>query len=340
MDVIELVNTTSQVPLDLRIFRDRLNPMEHYSDNEFFEMYRMRKPSFLLLCSKLSSYIENDVPKRQSLQPIQTLALGISFMATGSFFNLSGKILGVHRTTAMRAAHKTVDSILRLRTEYVKFPTQPQDVLKEKELFYQKFQFPGVVSAIDCTHVKIKKPTVNNPEIYRNRKGYFSINVQACCTANLIFTNIVARWPGSTHDSRIFMNSTLCANFESNAHDGILLGDSGYACRRYLLTPVLRPQDEHTRRYNRAQIRSRNVIERCFGILKHRFQCLLKGMIVRPVFACRIIVACVILHNFLSTENDLFDIDVTSNDSEVPQTDGGSILDGLQFRQQFILNHF
>lgn len=45
-------------------------------------------------------------------------------------------------------------------------------------------------------------------EEFRNRKGYFSLNVQAVCDADLRLMNVVARWPGSAHDA-IFKNSVL-----------------------------------------------------------------------------------------------------------------------------------
>ena len=38
-----------------------------------------------------------------------------------------------------------------------------------------------------------------------NRKQFYSINVQAVCDSDAFITNIVARWPGSTHDSRILI---------------------------------------------------------------------------------------------------------------------------------------
>ena len=85
-----------------------------------------------------------------------------------------------------------------------------------------------------------------------NRKQFYSINVQAVCDSDAFITNIVARWPGSTHDSRIFENSNIADKLRDGALDGILVGDSGYACRAYLLTPILKPKNAGEVRYNTA----------------------------------------------------------------------------------------
>ncbi|CAH2097209.1 unnamed protein product [Euphydryas editha] len=55
-------------------------------------------------------------------------------------------------------------------------------------------------------------------------------------------------------------------------------GDIGYPCLRYLMTPFLNPNTAALETYNRAQISTRNTIERCFGVLKKRYPCLHSGM--------------------------------------------------------------
>ncbi|XP_039289547.1 putative nuclease HARBI1 [Nilaparvata lugens] len=81
---------------------------------------------------------------------------------------------------------------------------------------------------------------------------------------------------------------------------GILIGDSGYACNRFLMTPLLRPQTPAEQRYQRALIRTRSTVERMFGLLKNRFRCLHNNNTLRfsPCRCCVVIVACAILHNF------------------------------------------
>jgi hypothetical protein len=80
---------------------------------------------------------------------------------------------------------------------------------------------------------------------------FFSINVQAVC--DLKIRNIVARWPGSVYDSSIFNDSSLCAQLENGRYeDGFLLGDSGYACRSFILTPLLNPRTPAEEAYNNS----------------------------------------------------------------------------------------
>lgn len=148
--------------------------------------------------------------------------------------------------------------------------------------FFEIAKFPGVLGAIDCTHVPIVSPGGPNAELYRNRKSYFSINVQAVSSASLLFLNCVARWPGSVHDSTIFSNSRLYGRFErGEISHAYLLGDAGYPVKPYLLTPLAATPTAAQRRYNYAQIRTRNPVERSFGLLKRRFPCLQMGLRIK-----------------------------------------------------------
>lgn len=116
--------------------------------------------------------------------------------------------------------------------------------------------------------------------------------------AHLKFQNIVARWPGSVHDQTIFNNSRLKIQLDNrDFEDKILLGDSGYALQTYLMTPLLQPNTAAENLYNVSHIRTRNTVERQYGVWKRRFPILSLGMRVGLDKAKTIIVATAIIHN-------------------------------------------
>ena len=75
----------------------------------------------------------------------------------------------------------------------INLPADQNTLASLKTKFYEIARFPGVIGAIDCTHIAIQSPGGDNAEQFRNRKGYFSINVQAVCGPDLRFHNVVAR---------------------------------------------------------------------------------------------------------------------------------------------------
>ena len=72
-----------------------------------------------------------------------------------------------------------------------------------QQSFLEKCGFPLVLGCIDGSHVPIIAPS-ENEEIYVNRKNEHSINIQAICDNDLKFIDVVAKWPGSTHDAFIW----------------------------------------------------------------------------------------------------------------------------------------
>lgn len=147
--------------------------------------------------------------------------------------------------------------------------------------------------------------------------------IQVVCDAKLRIRDIVARWRGSTHDARIFRESRIKERMEAREFRGRLLGDSGYSCTDYLFTPLLNPSNEKEESYNYAHIRTRNVIERCFGVWKQRFRCLLRGFTTSLENTKVTIVALAVLHNIALNMNEEISGEDNSDDPnlQMPQPD-------------------
>ncbi|XP_033222846.1 putative nuclease HARBI1 [Belonocnema kinseyi] len=100
------------------------------------------------------------------------------------------------------------------------------------------------------------------------------------------------------HDSSIFQNSRLRARLEAGTvGDGIILADGGCALKLYLITSLQNHQNDAERLLNESQIRTRNTVERTFGVWKRRFPCLATGMRFLVDHVLLMIVAIAVLHH-------------------------------------------
>lgn len=122
--------------------------------------------------------------------------------------------------------------------------------------------------------------------------------MQAVCDSEMRFIDIVARWPGSQHDSMIFDESLLKARFvRGDFKNGRLLGDAGYPNNTFILTPLRNPESVAEKTYNDSHILIRNLIERAFGVAKRRFPALSVGLQISLKLTLEVIVVCFLLHN-------------------------------------------
>lgn len=283
-----------------RWIRERENFFNDYDDRDFEIHFRLRKSTALFLLEQIEEQLEFQSDKNEAISPINQLLMTLRFYATGSTHLQSGDFSGFSKSSAHRIVHRVSSAIASLRDQYIIFPESPEERREAEIGFYNIAKFPKVIGALDCTHIKIANPGGDDGELYRNRKGYFSLNVQAICNSKLKFTDIVARWAGSTHDSHIFNNCNRRVSFERGDYgDSVLVGDAGYGSRIFMMIPLEDPVTAEENLYNESQIRTRNPIERLFGVWKRRFPVLALGMRVHLKNVFPIIVATAVLHNIL-----------------------------------------
>ena len=312
------------------------DPFSRLDDEEFQCRYRFTKIAVHQLFSVSTSDDELQC-RNHAVPPLLQLLVCLRFFATGHFQRTDGDLIGIGRRTEGDCVHRITRCLIRKKRSFLSFP---QDLTSTKAQFYNIAQFPSVIGAIDCTHIPIVSPGGDAAEVFRNRKGWFSINVQAVCDARRCFTNVVARWPGSTHDSRIFDNSILRDELERGKHDGLLLGDAGYALRRYLLVPLAAPVTSSEKLYNSSHIKTRARIEQAFGILKQRFRVFRTPLRTKLHHSLKIIVAVFCLHNFaIRTGQPTVEQDSADENPPATQCTAATSL-GRAVRQQIIEGHF
>lgn len=164
--------------------------------------------------------------KRTRAIPVHIQVLStLGFLATGTFQREVGDRSGISQPSMSKIMPAVLDAIISLGPNYIQFPyTNPQQA-EIKRGFHTIAGFPNIIGAIDCTHIAIKTPS-HNEFNYVNRKGFHSINVQIICNGHLALLNVVAQWPGGTHDSFIVQNSSVGVRLQGGAvEDGWLIGE-------------------------------------------------------------------------------------------------------------------
>uniref|UniRef100_A0A1Y1M620 DDE Tnp4 domain-containing protein n=1 Tax=Photinus pyralis TaxID=7054 RepID=A0A1Y1M620_PHOPY len=278
--------------------RERPNYLEILDDFDFFRRFRLKKHTVLLLLGKINDQLLSKITRNSNITPITQLLVTLRYYASGSMYVTVADFAGISKAAACRIIEKVTNAICALRPEYIKLPSTVAERSSLMDEFFKIAQFPKVIGAIDCTHVQIQSPGGTQAEHFKNQKGSFSMNVQCVCDAALKFADVEPHWPGATHDDNIFDSSRIRARFENKEMaDALLLGDSGYACRDYLITPLHEPQNRAEDRFNESQMRTRNVIERTLELWTGRFPILSIGMRCKIPLVQSVIMATAILHN-------------------------------------------
>lgn len=162
-----------------RIFRDRINPLDCFSDDELYEAFRFRRNDIIDIVNDLRPEIE--VQKRSYTVPAHMqVMVALRFFATGTFQSVVGDTVGISQPTISRIIHRVSRALVGQMPAWVYLPSQ-EEAEKQKINFFGKAGFPSVIGCIDGTHVRIQAPSQNEHE-YVNRKNYHSVNVQVIFT--------------------------------------------------------------------------------------------------------------------------------------------------------------
>ncbi|XP_060069389.1 putative nuclease HARBI1 [Ylistrum balloti] len=286
------------------------NVVPLYTDTDFRRMFRMNLSTYKALINYLQ-----DLPGLQPAGPGRRDAIPLNSQILLTLWYLGGvdtiaKIadrFGMSDSSVVLCRDRVLSAIVNLRHKLIVWPSR-QEMVEEADIFSKRNGFPGIVGAIDGTHIKIRAPSLH-PQSYVNRKGYHSLQLQCVCHHNM-FSDVFTGYPGSCHDARALKNSDLWSKglMRCNmVYHG--LGDGTYPLRRWLLTPY-RDNGHLTqgeKKYNFYHSGNRVVIERAFALLKSRFRRIHHIDSPKVSTVVDIIMASCVLHNICIKQNDNID---------------------------------
>ena len=190
-----------------------------YISEDFRSHFPMSRHTVTVL--ELLLAVHNDIPHntghrgRPPVELRKQILLSLWILGNPECLRSVADRFDVCRATAYRVYRRVCKAIVRhLMDEFITIPTG-QKAQAVMGAFEEKRSFPGVLGAIDGTHIPIKAPS-HNREQYINCKGFFSVQLQVIWDPDLFITDVFCGYPGSVHDARVFCNSLICREVEVN----------------------------------------------------------------------------------------------------------------------------
>ncbi|KAE8195680.1 hypothetical protein CF328_g4359 [Tilletia controversa] len=234
---------------------------------------------------------------------------------------------GTSEVHVFNCVRRVVTALASLKDSWIVWPDAAARILESADS-KKRAGLKGVIGKLDGTDIVLyERPgecgELNGDEFF-NRKRRYAINLTAVCDRRSRFIYTLVGWPGSVHDSRAWSVSSIQREPASFFETGqFLVADSAYTNSDIVVTPYKKPLANRlpNRRFNKLLSSIRIDIEHAFGLLKGRWTSL-KGLRVRLLndsqlgVACMWITACVVLHNILIDQRDLWQ-------SDAEQEEGG-----------------
>ena len=202
---------------------------------------------------------------------------------------------------------------------FLQTPNRQKEWKAIAKLFHDRWNLPHVIGVVDGKHICIKKPR-NAGTLYYNYKHFHYIVLFALVDADYKFVYVDVGAEGQASDSTLWKYSQFHKDIQHKdnplnvpppepfpGYPGDLayyfIGDDAFEMSLNLMKPY--PTTKLTLKQrigNFLSSRCRCVAENAFGIVSTRLRILRREIEMEPENASIVVLACVVLHNYLHTE--------------------------------------
>jgi len=160
------------------------------------------------LCTQLAPYMQyENTQLRQALSVKKRVAIALWVLASSAEYRIVAHLFGVGRSTVCVVIHEVCAAVVEHLPKYIRFPRVEQQQ-QYIDYFESIWGVPQCIGAIDGSHIPILPPSLCHTNYY-NRKGWYSMVLQAVIDYKFCFLDVYTRWPGSVHDACVLAHSTL-----------------------------------------------------------------------------------------------------------------------------------
>nr|CAH0110752.1 unnamed protein product [Daphnia galeata] len=295
-------------------FRTILAESRLGNQSNFSAYIRLTPSQFEYVHEKVAPFISRRTTRyRRAISTGERLALTLRFLATGESLQSLHFCFRVGVSTASMIVNETCEVIYQTMSGiHLKPPTTPGEWNAVSEDFYNIWNFPHCLGALDGKHIRIKCPKLSGSEFY-NYKNYHSIILMALADAKYRFLITDIGASGREGDASVFSSSSLASAMKKNRCNipkpaplpkcdwiapFFIVGDEAFPLSRNLMRPFA------GRKTGLLLSRARRVIENAFGLLVARWRIFKTEIQAQPEQVDWYAKACCVLHNYLQTDNE------------------------------------
>ena len=226
-------------------------------------------------------------------------------------------------TKVHEIVHEVCDVLWDVLTPTEMPPPTEDDWRRIEQEFYEYWNFPNCLGALDGKHVVITSPAKSG-SLFFNYKQTFSINLMALVDANYRFIFVDIGQYGSNADGPVFQKSEFGKMYMKGELNipgpkflprarylgpmpHVIVADEAFPLHPTIMRPFPRGRGNYRlprprQIFNYRLSRARKIVENAFGILGQRFRIYNRRMQYSVDTVVKIIKATCILHNFLRSK--------------------------------------
>ena len=300
---------------------DYLDDVPRFNGREFETMFRLSRTRFQRLMEDFAACGDGFYTdfadctdtvgaslEARLLLPLKSMAYGVPPHTFRDYFQMSP-------TLAKTCTYKFYEMLPKIyQFEYLRMPTS-EDLRNVTRLHAQVHGVNGMFGSLDCMHTWWKNCPVAWKGSYKGKEKRSTIVLEAACDHHLWFWHTAYGYAGTLNDINILnmsplMDRILDGTFQElekavtpfkigdeDFHSLYMLVDGIYPKYNRFVKAVLEPRN-HERKFTKWQEAARKDIERAFGVLQCRWQC-----VARPIYLMELkhirnmVTSALILHN-------------------------------------------
>lgn len=148
--------------------KEFVETINEYEDDDFISHFCLHRGTALLLIEWYNDSAYIPMPTgggRKRVGAEAEIYAYIWYISNTCTFRELGNLFGIAKSTAWRIVSRVAKWLISLSHIFIKWP-QEDEFRIESQKFEDKRGIPGVIGAIDCTHVTIKKPMQNSVDYF------------------------------------------------------------------------------------------------------------------------------------------------------------------------------